>query len=131
MAVEQQDITRTRPVNLNLMTIRFPIPAIASILHRISGLLLFICIPFLLWGLQTSLESAGNYQDLMTYLSSPLSKFIIWILMTSFIYHLFAGIRHLIQDFGWGESLKAGRSSAYAVMILTIITAICIGIWLW
>lgn len=131
MAVEQQDIPRTRRVNLNLMTIRFPIPAIASILHRVSGLLLFLFIPFLLWTFQTSLESAGSYQDLITYLTSPLSKFIVWVLMTSFIYHLFAGIRHLIQDFGWGESLKAGRTSAYAVMVLTMVIAICIGIWLW
>ncbi len=131
MAVEQQDIPRTRPVNLNLMTIRFPIPAIASILHRISGLLLFICIPFLLWALQTSLESAGSYQDLITYLSSPFSKFIIWVLFTSFIYHFFAGIRHLIQDIGFGESLKAGRSSAYLILILTSFIAILMGIWLW
>lgn len=131
MAVEQHDVPRDRPVNLNLMTIKFPIPAIASILHRISGLLLFIFIPFLLWALQTSLDSSGSYQDLITYLSSPLSKFIIWVLITSFTYHLFAGVRHIIQDFGWGESLTVGRISAYVVMILTLVVAICIGIWLW
>jgi succinate dehydrogenase / fumarate reductase cytochrome b subunit len=131
MAVEQHDIPRTRPVNLNLMTIKFPVPAIASILHRISGLLLFIFIPFLLWALQTSLDSSGSYQNLITYLSNPLSKFIIWVFIISFTYHLFAGIRHLVQDFGLGESLKASRMSAYIVMILTLVVAICIGVWLW
>lgn len=131
MSVEQHNVTRTRPVNLNLFTIKFPIPAIASILHRISGLLLFIFIPFLLWALQLSLDSVGSYQDLMTYLSNPCAKFITWILIISFVYHLFAGVRHLIQDLGWGESLKAGRLSAIAVMILTALIAIYMGIWLW
>ncbi len=131
MAVEQHDIQRTRPVNLNLMTIKFPVPAIVSILHRISGLLLFIIIPFLLWALQTSLDSSGSYQNLITYMSNPLSKFTIWVFIVCFIYHLFAGIRHLIQDIGWGESLKAGRISAYLIMILTSLIAILVGIWLW
>ena len=131
MAVEQQNVTRPRPVNLNLMTIKFPMPAIASILHRISGLLLFLFIPLLLWALQASLDSAGTYQTLMTYLGSPLAKFILWVFLVSLIYHLFAGVRHLIQDMGWGESLKVGRASAIAVMILTSLIAICMGIWLW
>ncbi len=131
MAAKKQDLPRVRPVNLNLLTIKFPLPAIASILHRLTGLLLFIFIPFLLWALQTSLASSGSYQDLITYLSNPFSKFIIWVFIVSFTYHLFAGIRHLIQDIGWGESLKAGRSSAYLIIILTFFVAISVGIWLW
>ncbi len=131
MSVEQHDVVRKRPVNLNLFTIKFPIPAIASILHRLSGLLLFIFIPFLLWALQTSLDSAGSYQDLITYLTSPFAKFITWVFIIGLSYHLFAGIRHLIQDAGWGESLKVGRLTAMIVMILTLVVAIIMGIWLW
>lgn len=131
MAVDKQVVQRPRPVNLNLFTIKFPIPAIISILHRISGLLLFLFIPALLWALQNSLGSAGDFQALSDTLSSPFAKLLIWILLSSLIYHLTAGIRHLIQDLGYGESLAVGRLSAKIVLVFSILMAIGIGIWLW
>src|SRR5262245_52853916 len=95
-----------RPKNLNLFTIRQPIPAIVSILHRISGAILFFVIPLLLWGLSLSLSSKHNFEHLRQLLSSPWAKFIIWCFLAAFIYHFIAGIRHLFMDMGWGEELK-------------------------
>ena len=120
-----------RPINLNLFTIKFPITAIVSILHRLSGLLLFILIPFLLWGLNLSLSSQQDFDALYFRLTTPWSKFIIWLLLSAFIYHFVAGIRHLIMDAGIGEGLKSGRLGAILVLVISVILTLLAGIWLW
>lgn len=121
----------TRPVNLNLFTIRFPIPAIVSILHRISGVILFLILPFLIWGLAVSLHSSQDYEDLRQFLSTPWMRFIIWGTLSALVYHLIAGIRHLIMDVGIGESLRGGRLGAQVTIIISLILIILMGIWLW
>lgn len=120
-----------RPVNLNLFTIRFPIPAIVSILHRISGVLLFLLIPFIIWGLDLSLASQQDFDNLRQFMTSPFMKFITWFLLSAFIYHLIAGIRHLLMDMGIGEELKSGRLSAQITLIMSLILIVLAGIWLW
>lgn len=124
-------MSKQRPKNLNLFTIRFPIPAIISILHRISGVILFLIIPFMLWGLSLSLSSPQDFDDLHLFLLSPLIKFLIWGSLSAFIYHFIAGIRHLLMDVHVGEELKSGRLSAKLTLFISIILIILAGIWLW
>jgi succinate dehydrogenase / fumarate reductase cytochrome b subunit len=120
-----------RPINLNLFTVRFPIPAIVSILHRISGVILFLIIPFLIWGLNLSLTSFQDYENLRDFLTTPLMKFILWGVLAAFIYHMIAGIRHLFMDMGIGESLKGGRFGAKLTLVISLILIVLVGIWLW
>jgi succinate dehydrogenase / fumarate reductase cytochrome b subunit len=122
---------RKRPVNLNLLTMRFPIPAIASILHRISGVLLFLFLPALLWVLQQSLASSASFDGIKYYFNGAIAKFFIWLFFSSLIYHLLAGFRHLMMDADVGESLAVGRLTARLVIVLATIASICIGVWLW
>ncbi len=122
---------KQRPKNLNLFTIRFPIPAIASILHRLSGFLLFLIIPLILWGLYLSLDSQQSFDDLRELFTTPWSKFLIWVSLSAFVYHFIAGIRHLLMDIGIGESLKIGKLSAILTIALAAIAIILIGVWLW
>lgn len=124
-------MAKQRPVNLNLFTIKFPIPAIVSILHRISGFILFLCIPFLLWLLQISLSSINHFDELQAFLGQPLVTILVWGVLAALFFHLVAGIRHLLMDLGFGESLKAGRFSAWAVVILSIALTLIAGVWLW
>lgn len=124
-------MNKQRPVNLNLFTIHFPIPAIVSILHRISGFILFLCIPLFLWMLQSSLTSINQFSDLQDILGNIWVKLILWGMMAALLLHLIAGIRHLLMDLGFGESLKAGRFSAWLVVILSIILTLVAGVWLW
>ncbi len=119
-----------RPVNLNLATIKFPVTAISSIFHRISGVLLFLSIPLLMWILQLSLTPSG-FGEVKAILSSGIAKFLLWAFLTMLAYHIFAGIRHLFLDAGIGESHKAGRATAYTVMILGVTASALIGVWLW
>lgn len=122
---------KQRPKNLNLFTIRFPIPAIASILHRISGLILFILIPFILRALYLSLDSQQSFDDLHQVFTAPWLKFVIWVSLSALVYHFIAGIRHLLMDVGVGEGLKSGKFSAILTISISVILTIFIGIWLW
>ena len=120
-----------RPKNLNLLTIRFPIPAIVSILHRISGFILFLLIPFILWGLQISLASEQSFNDVQQIMTAFPAKTIIWLSLSAFIYHFVAGIRHLLMDIHVGESLRGGRITSVLTLIVSALLIIIIGIWLW
>lgn len=120
----------TRPKNLNLFTIRFPLPAIISILHRISGVFLFILIPFLLWGLGYSLTFSG-FDNMQQWMGNLYVKCVLWLLFVPFCFHFVAGIRHLLSDIHIGDSLKGGRRGALLTLIVTLLLVFLAGIWLW
>lgn len=120
-----------RPKNLNLFTIHFPVPAIVSILHRITGVILFLCIPFFLWVLQHSLSSQAHFDYIHSILITPVMKFIVWGGLSAYIYHLFAGVRHLLMDIHIGEELRSGRIFAMLTLFFSIVSIIGMGIWLW
>jgi succinate dehydrogenase / fumarate reductase cytochrome b subunit len=124
-------MNKQRPVNLNLFTIKFPLPAIISILHRVSGTLLFLLIPFLLWMLSASLGSPISFNGLQDCFANPLVKIILWLILVALLYHLVAGIRHLLMDWGVGESLSGGRQGSVITLGVTIVLAIIMGIWIW
>lgn len=121
----------TRPVNLNLMQIKFPIPAIASILHRLSGIVVFLFIPLLLWALKYSLTSPEDFMRMKAVLNIFWVKLALWAFLAAFVYHLLAGIRHLAMDLGHGETLTGGRVTAWFVIIVSILLTCGIGVYLW
>lgn len=121
-------MNKKKPVNLDLSSLSYPPMAIASILHRISGIVLFLLMPFMLYLLTQSLDSPKLFTQIQM---SLMHKLTIWVFCAAITYHLLAGFRHLIMDMGFGESLQAGRHSAIAVIALSIILAILEGIWLW
>ncbi len=120
-----------RPVHLALWNIKFPITAIVSILHRISGVLLFLAIPFLLWLLDKSLASFGDFVEVQSYFASFFVKSLLFIVVAALLYHLIAGIRHLLMDLHFGETLVAGRRNAYIVVGSSVLLIIILGFWLW
>lgn len=120
-----------RPVNLNLFKIHFPAPAIVSILHRASGVIVFLLLPLLLWLLSSSLHSQASFDALHDSLTHPVLTFFIWVLLSALFGHLVAGIRHLLMDAGIGESLQGGRFSSYFVFIISAIGIVLLGVWLW
>ena len=119
-----------RPVNLDLASLQYPPMAIVSILHRVSGLVLFLLLPLTLYFLGLSLASEASFDELKTLLSHPFYKFLLWGFSTAFTYHVIAGIRHLSIDLGFGEHLSASRNSARAVLLLSIVSAIFLGLWI-
>lgn len=119
-----------RPKNLNLFTIHFPLPAIVSILHRVSGVFLFLLIPLILWAFAASL-TPGGFDSLQQGLSHFWVKLVFWVLFVPFCFHLVAGIRHLLSDIHLGDTLKAGRMTALLTFIISIVLMALAGIWLW
>ncbi len=120
----------TAPKNLNLLTIRFPLPAIASILHRISGLALFFLIPALLWVLKLSLTAEG-FQTLQAWLQAPTVKWLLWLLLLPFCYHFVAGIRHLLSDVHLGNTRRGGKIGVGVVFIIVAVLMVGLGVMLW
>jgi succinate dehydrogenase / fumarate reductase, cytochrome b subunit len=123
-------VKKNRPVNLNLAAFSWPITAISSGLHRITGILLFLAIPYCLWLLQSSLTATG-FTQVKALLSGGIAKFIIWVILSMLAYHVVAGIRHIMMDAGIGESLEGGRRGSYIVLILGVIMAVILGVSLW
>jgi succinate dehydrogenase / fumarate reductase cytochrome b subunit len=120
---------RAKPVNLNFFTIAFPITAIASILHRISGLILFMLIPYVLGLLQNTLivpvkfSHTPHVQEMSLY-----TKVVIWFAISALVYHMLAGLRHIIMDAGFGEEKRTARITAFVVIKATLIISLILGI---
>ncbi|WP_313515346.1 succinate dehydrogenase, cytochrome b556 subunit [Pseudomonas sp.] len=120
-----------RPVNLDLRTIKLPITAYTSILHRISGVILFVGLAVMLFMLDKSLSSEEGFADVKMYLTSPLAKFVIWGLLSALLYHLVAGVRHLVMDTGVGETLEGGKKGSKIVIAVSVVLIVLAGVWIW
>jgi succinate dehydrogenase / fumarate reductase cytochrome b subunit len=120
-----------RPVNLELTTIKFPITALASISHRVTGVLLFVSSFLHVWALDASLASEESFNQLVKLLSSTGAKAALWAFLVIFSYHALAGIRHLIMDAGIGEDFKGGALGARILFIASGLAAVAWGIVLW
>jgi succinate dehydrogenase / fumarate reductase cytochrome b subunit len=121
-----------RPVNLDIGTIKLPITAYASILHRVSGVAIFVGVAILLALLDSSLESQDSFNTVKEHLNNNLLlKLVVWATLCGFIYHTCAGVKHLIMDLGFGETLEGGQKGATAVFVVAPILMVLAGVWIW
>jgi succinate dehydrogenase / fumarate reductase, cytochrome b subunit len=120
-----------RPVNLDLGTIRLPVAAKVSILHRISGVFLFIGVAVLLCLLDMSLSSEAGFAHASELMAAPLAKLVVWAVLAGLIYHTVAGVRHLLMDIGIGESKQGGIRTARITLIVAGLLIVGAGVWLW
>ena len=132
MAALERPVVKPRPVYLNLLAIRQPLPAIVSILHRITGALLFVVgIPLLLWFIQRSLASPEAFDAAMLPLTSPFGKLVLLGLVWGYVFHLLAGLRHLALDLHAGITLAPARSSAAVLLVVSVLLLVVIAVRLW
>ncbi|MGB1200885.1 succinate dehydrogenase, cytochrome b556 subunit [Cognaticolwellia aestuarii] len=122
---------KQRPVNLDLSTIKMHAAANASILHRISGVIMVFAIGILLWTLSLSLSSVEGFAQVESLLSGLFFKIIILGTLSALIYHLLGGIRHLIMDLGYFEELPSGNTTAKIIIALWLILTVVVGVRLW
>ena len=126
--------TRTRPTyrNINVTDLaryRLPLPGIVSILHRISGALLFVFLWLILWLMQASISDAARFQALY---ANPLVKLLFFVLLLSVMHHLCAGIRYLVLDVSHKSTdLKPARQSAMLVLAVSVALTVLVGVKLW
>lgn len=124
-------MNKARPKYLDLFQIKLPVPGLVSILHRISGLALFLFLPFLLWLLQSSLTSPESYAQYRVAFSHPLIKLVLIGLLWAFLHHLLAGLRFLALDLHYGLALRSARTTSWIVLAATLILTAILGAWLW
>jgi succinate dehydrogenase / fumarate reductase, cytochrome b subunit len=124
-------MNKKRPKHLALHQIKLPLPGIVSILHRASGLILFIALPLLLWMLQYSLASIETYTELMDVLANPLIKLLMLGLIWAFMHHFCAGLRYLAIDAHMVRDLAGARNSSWAVMFISLTLTVLLGLKLW
>jgi len=120
-----------RPVNLDITTFKFTPQMIASITHRIAGVAIFIGMAFLIWGLDLSLQSEESFTQLKECLDGVIPKLIIWAILAGFIYHFIAGVRHLLMDAGYFETLESSKVLSIAVLVVSAVLILAAGVWVW
>lgn len=124
-------MNKKRPKHLALHKIKLPLPGFVSILHRVSGVLLFFALPVLLLMLQYSLSSIVTYTRLLEVLALPLSKLALLGVLWAFLHHFCAGLRYLAIDLHYVRNLAQARNSSMAVMLVSGLLTILIGVKLW
>lgn len=122
---------KKRPKHLDLVRIRLPLAGLVSIMHRVSGAVLFLFIPLLLWLLQRSLASPQTFDAFMSAVSSPLLKMALLGLLWAYLHHLCAGVRHLALDLDYGTELGSARISSVIVLMVSIGLTLIAGVMLW
>lgn len=121
-----------RPVNLDLSTIKFPLSALTSITHRITGVIMFVGLIFMFWALEVSLSSSEGFESVKTVLQQNfLAKFVLWGLLSALAYHCVAGFKHLIMDLDIGVTLEGGHKMSQAVVVVSVVLILLAGVWVW
>ncbi len=111
-------MVKSRPYYLNLAQLRLPIGGWVSILHRVSGAMLSLTAPVLLYGFMLSLRSPQDFETVKGFLASGLGLLVLLGLGWATLHHFFAGLRHLGFDLGWGEERLRARQTAILVLVL-------------
>lgn len=124
-----ETIAKKRPEfrNIHITQIvgyRLPLAGIMSILHRISGAIMFLLLPLIVWLLDKSLTSELSYAELLSFVDSVPAKVILFVLAWAFIHHFWGGIRHLVNDVHIGISREASPKMAIVFMVLSLISSL-------
>jgi len=124
-------MARPRPIYLNLLQIRLPLPGLVSILHRMSGAFLFLSLPFLLMLFELSLESSHAFARFKAVFSQWEIKLVLIAVAWAYLHHLCAGIRHLALDLDYGTELASARATSWAVLAASAALTLVVGALLW
>ena len=124
-------MSKARPKYLNLVRIRLPVPGFVSILHRVSGALLFLLIPVLLYLWQLSLQSPDTFASFKALMSHPLSKLGAIGLAWAYLHHFCAGVRHLALDLHYGTALETARATSWVVLGVGAFLTMVFGALIW
>ena len=123
-----------RPKHLNLFKITQPLPAVVSILHRASGALMFVLLPFVVWLFDVSLSSEASYERFSAafaagigFVPAFLVKLVCLALIWAYLHHAIAGIRHVWMDVAHTVSKEQGRSSAIVTLAVSLVLTVLLG----
>ena len=115
----------------DILSYRMPLAATVSILHRISGALMFVLLPLVLWAFHLSLSSAQGFAEVAGVLGSWPMRVVALVLLWGLAHHLCAGLRHLASDIcPRMVSKEAGRRSAVSVLVVSLLATAAFAVYL-
>ena len=126
-----QSKSRPKFLDLFILAPKMSITAKISILHRVSGVLLFLATPFFLYVLHQSLVSPSFYESLYGVIANPVIKLVYLVLIWAFMYHLCSGVRFLFLDKHKGVEIKTAKATAKIVVVISLILTIVLGVLIW
>ena len=113
---------------------RLPLAGLVSILHRASGLLMFVLLPLLIWFFDTSVSSESSFELFRSAFSAGIGlvpawllKLVVWGLIWAFLHHFIAGVRHMWMDATHSVSKKQGHSSAVLTLAASLLLTLALG----
>jgi succinate dehydrogenase / fumarate reductase, cytochrome b subunit len=133
------EIAKERPVYRNIhvteiIKYRLPLAGIVSILHRVSGALMFLLMPLVIWMFDTSVSSQVSYDLFASAFNVGLGvvpgwllKLVVLALIWAYLHHFIAGVRHLWMDMYHTVSKEQGRSSAVTTLVLSVLLTVVLG----
>ena len=124
------ETVKKRPVYLNLLKIQLPIGGVASIAHRITGVLLVLLLPVAIYLLALSLESLAGFHKAVSFLTSAPGRIIVLLSVWLFAQHFFSGIRHLLLDIDIGAEKDTARVGAWLTFLAAGVTLVVLGFWI-
>jgi succinate dehydrogenase / fumarate reductase cytochrome b subunit len=117
-------MTTNRPVFLEIWRVKLPIPGLVSILHRLSGVLMVLSIPVFTALFAQALSGPDGFAAAAAFVGHPLIKLMLLLSGWALLHHLFAGIRYLVIDFGWGVDLPTARKTAWTALSAALLVTI-------
>jgi succinate dehydrogenase / fumarate reductase cytochrome b subunit len=121
-----------RPVNLSLFKhFSWPLAALVSISHRITGAILFVGVGFGLYALDMALSSAAGFDAAAAMLAEPIPKLMMLALLFVLTFHLVAGVKHLLLDVHIGDSLQGVKAGSIVVIVVSLAVTGALGGLLW
>ena len=114
---------------------RLPLAGVVSILHRVSGVIMFLLMPFIIWMFDTSVSSEISYSQFTSVFSGGAGfvpgwffKLVALVLIWSYLQHFIAGLRHLWMDATHAVSQEFGRQSAVFTLASSLLLTLALGI---
>jgi succinate dehydrogenase / fumarate reductase cytochrome b subunit len=132
-----QKMNRARPGTMRLvdaLQYRLPLAGVVSILHRASGALMFVLLPFVVWLFDVSLSSEVSYERFSSAFAAGIGfvpawgiKIVVLALIWAYLHHAIAGVRHLWMDATHSVSKEQGRSTAIATLAISLVLTAGLG----
>lgn len=132
-----ENTTRTRPGTMRLIDAtryRLPLAGLVSILHRASGAMMLVLLPFVIWMFDTSVSSEVSFDVFASAFTAGLGPFPGWMmkivvlaLIWAYLHHFIAGVRHLYMDATHSVTLDFGRQTAVVTLVLSIALTLLLG----
>ena len=132
--MQEKIMKQQGPRNIGLGSIKsysFPITAISSILHRLTGVFMVVLLPFVLWVFSLSMSCGGDFYYVQEVILHTPWSIAAWLMLSSISYHIIAGVRHLVMDLGFGEEMCCAKITSVIVLVLGLLVTIFWGVWIW